>query len=231
VGAVLAGLVLGPVALAARGLPVLPGEIPPPERARLQPIADGAAVSTRVAAEPFVGRRDVFQFLLDHPEFAAHVTRALRLARYRIWREADGLHLDDGWGAVGTFAVVYASPTTRVMHARGQYRPRLLPSIHGEAVVVIEYDAHPAAPGRDAISAAVTGFVRLDSPLLALASRLVTAVASAKADREAHRLVKVFARASHAIDENPAAVYEQVRQRPDVPPRELEEFRRLLNLR
>ena len=34
-----------------------------------------------------------------------------------------------------------------------------------------------------------------------------------------------------AIDENPAGVYEQLRQRPDVPQRELEEFGRLLNVR
>src|SRR5207245_7123530 len=52
-----------------------------------------------------------------------------------------------------------------------------------------------------------------------------------KADLEARRLMKTFARASQAIDENPAGVYEQLRQRPDVPQRELEEFGRLLSVR
>jgi hypothetical protein len=40
----------------------------------------------------------------------------------------------------------------------------------------------------------------------------------------------VFAKTTRAIDADPSGVFEKVRQRPDVPARELEEFRRLLNL-
>jgi hypothetical protein len=43
--------------------------------------------------------------------------------------------------------------------------------------------------------------------------------------------MRTFARASRAIEDNPADVYERLRQRPDVPLRELQEFGRLLNLR
>ena len=70
----------------------------------------------------FVARREVFEYLLDHPEFATHVTRTLRVARYRIWRASDGLWIDDGWGTVGRFSLVYARDGTRVMHARGRYK-------------------------------------------------------------------------------------------------------------
>ena len=61
--------------------------------------------------------------------------------------------------------------------------------------------------------------------------KLASGAAQRKADLEARRLMRTFARASQAIDENPAGVYEQLRQRPDVPQRELEEFGRLLNVR
>ena len=47
---------------------------------------------------------------------------------------------------------------------------------------------------------------------------------------ERQELVKMFARTVQAIEQDPAGVYEQVRQRPDVPLRELEKFRRLLKL-
>ena len=77
----------------------------------------------------------------------------------------------------------------------------------------------------------MTGFVRLDSKVIALAGMLAGSVATAKAEKEARRFVKLFARASRAIEDNPAYVHESVRQRPDVPPGELEEFRRLLDLR
>jgi len=228
----LAVVVLVSGALAAKPSPTLPAQIPAHERARLQEVTEAASVSARAAGEPFVARPDVFEFLLDHPEFATHVTRALKLARYRIWRGPEGgLWLDDGWGVVGQFSVVYATSGTRVAYAHGQYQSGLLPSIRGQAVVLIEYDLSPTADHRSLISPAVTGFVKLENRVMALAGMLAGSVATAKAEKEAKRLVKLFARASRAIEDNPAYVHEAVRQRADVPPRDLDEFRRLLDLR
>jgi len=219
-------------ALATRPSPTLPAQIPAGERARLQEVAEAASVSARAAGEPFIARPDVFEFLLDHPEFATHVTRALKLARYRIWRGPEGgLWLDDGWGVLGQFSVVYSTSGTRVAYAHGQYQSGLLPSIKGQAVVLIEYGLSPAADHKSLISPAVTGFVKLESRIVALAGMLAGSVATAKAEKEAKRLVKLFAKASRAIEDNPAHVHEVVRQRADVPRRDLEEFRRLLDLR
>jgi hypothetical protein len=184
-----------------------------------------------VSGATFTARREVFEYLLDHPEFASHVARTLRTARYRIWRSAEGLQLDDGWGTIGYFDVVHSAQGLRVMYARGQYRARMLPDISGQAVVVIEYGYLPAADGRSVVSTAVTGFVRIDSRVLATAGRVARPAAEAKADKEALRLVKVFAKTTRAIEENPSGVYDQLRQRPGIPARELEEFRQLLNIR
>ena len=222
-------LALAVVAVAVAGA-TLPANIPAAECARLEAVTQGAAVSTRVDAEPFPARPDVFEYLLDHPEFAAKVTRVLKVARYRIWREGGALHLDDGWGAVGRFDVVYAAGGTRVMYARGVYQKRLLPDIHGEAVVMIEYGVRPAPAGKKLIAAAVTGFVKLDSTFLSFATKLATPVARAKAEREAHGLVKVFAKVSRAAEEQPAALVHELAQQPDVDRRELAEFRKLLNV-
>jgi len=97
-------------------------------------------------------------------------------------------------------------------------------------VLVLEYRVSPGEAGHGLISPALTGFVKLDSNILALAGRLAGAVATAKAEKEARRLVKTCVSLSRAIDENPAQVLEQLRQRPDVPRGDLEEFRRLLRL-
>jgi hypothetical protein len=108
-------LALGVLAAAARPgaaqptLP-LPPELPGKERHRLQEIVNRAFASTQVTFEPYAVRPEIFEYLLDHPEFASHVTRALRAARYKIWHDGDALWLDDGWGVRGTFAVVYAEP-------------------------------------------------------------------------------------------------------------------------
>jgi len=232
VGAALLAAALAPVWAAAEAPPLtLPAAIPPAERTQLLDLVRSASVSASARSEPFVARADVFEFLLDHPEFATHVTRALRLARYRIWHDPEGLWLDDGWGAVGRFRVVHAANGSRVMYARGQYEPKLLPSIHGQAVVVLEYGTQPAANGRALITTHVAGFLKLDSRLLELAGRLAGPLARAKAEKEAERLVRVFVRVSRAIEDDAAGVHARVREREGVPQRDLEEFRRLLDLR
>jgi hypothetical protein len=222
---------LGMTSAWATSVSPLPPEIPPDERARLERVAEAASVTTRVETEPFLTRREVFEYLLDHPDFATHVTRTLRLARYRIWRTRDGMFLDDGWGATGHFTVVHAVAGQRVMYARGAYRQSVLPTINGEAVAMISYEVTGAPDGRDLVHATVSGFVKLDSRLLALATKMVGPIAQRKADLEARRLMKTFARVSQAIEDDPVDLYDRLRQRPDVPPRELEEFGRLLNLR
>jgi hypothetical protein len=108
----------------------------------------------------------------------------------------------------------------------------MLPNIAGEAVVVVEYavTAPATADGPHRVAPVITGFVKLDSRFFAAASRMASSAAQEKADKEALRLSKTLMRIMRAIEENPARVYELVRQRPDVPVRELEGFRQVLNL-
>jgi hypothetical protein len=223
-------LALAPAAVAGRSIPPLPAQLSPAARVKVQPVTDHPSLATSVDGEPFVVRREIFEYLLDHPEFATHVTRALKFARYQIWATPAGLAIDDGWGTKGTFEVVYAAAGTRVMYARGVYEQRILPDIHGQAVVIIDYGAQPGRDGRSTIRTALTGYIRLDSSLLDWAGKLASGVARAKAEKEANGLARLFAKTSRAIEDNPTAVYETVRQRPGVPQRELAEFARLLNV-
>jgi hypothetical protein len=227
----LLGLALATSSVRAASVVTLPMEMAADERARLERLAEAAAVSARVDTEPFLTRREIFDYLLDHPDFASHVTRTLRLGRYKIWKTPEGMYLDDGWGATGHFTVIHTAARQRVMYARGAYRQAVLPAINGEAVVMIEYAATPAGDGRDRVRATVSGFVKLDSATLTMAMKVAAPIAQKKADLEARRLMRTFARVSRVIDENPMDVYERLRQRPDVPARELEEFGRLLRSR
>ena len=218
-----------PAAAAPRAAFSLPQQIPPTERGKLEQVIDNAFVATRMEAEPYPARPEIFEFLLDHPEFATHVTRALKVARYRIWRTPEGLFLDDGWGTQGHFEVVHTEAGMRVMYARGRYDPPLLPAIQGQAVVVMEYGFRPTGERHTIVATTITGYVKLENRFLRIVGTLVNPLAQAKADREARQLLKVFARVSRAIDERPDEVYEAVRQRPDVPQQELAEFRQLLD--
>lgn len=230
----LLGLVLVVLGTGAAGValgrgPELPSQLPATVRARIQPVTDNASLSVKVPGEPFVGRREIFEYLLDHPEFASHVARTLKFARYKIWRTPTGLGIDDGWGTVGTFELVHSSAGLRLMQARGVYQHKILPDIHGEAVVVIDYTVQPAPEGKSLISPTVAGYVKLDSRLLTMATKLAASAATTKGEKEARRLVKVFAKTTNAVETDPAGVLEKLRQRPEVPAAELEEFRGLLN--
>jgi len=196
----------------------------------VQPVTENASLSVRVPGEPFIARRETFEYLLDHPEFASHVTRMLKYARYKIWRTSTGLGIDDGWGTVGTFELVHSGDGLRLMQARGVYQHKILPDIHGEAVVVIDYTVQPAPEGKQLISPNVAGYVKLDSRLLTIATKVASAAATSKGEKEAKRLVKVFAKTTHAVEADPVGVIEKLRQRPEVPVAELEEFRTLLNV-
>jgi hypothetical protein len=232
VGLAFALAVTSAIAFPAR----LPSGVPAAERARLARVVEEAVVSTSVRGEPFPARADLFEYLVDHPEFSAHVARTLRAGPYQIRQTEDGVFLDSGRGVTGHFWVVAAETGPgerggrRVMYARGQYDRGLLPSIRGQAVVLLAWDTERDASGHSTISTSLTGYLTLDSSLLVLAGKLAAPIARVKADREARRLFKVFARTMSAIEGAPEEIYERLRQNPEVPSRELEEFRRILNL-
>jgi len=207
----------------------LPPQLPARERHRFDEVIKGAFASTQVEFEPYVTRPEVFEFLLDHPEFATHVTRALKAARYKIWNESGTLWLDDGWGVKGVFQVVLAEPGLRLIHAQGAYQSAL-PDIRGRAVVALAYAFQPGPPGRAQVKTTVTSFVDIESAVVRAIGKVGAPIVQKKADREARQLLKVFARVSRAIEDNPGDVYARVRERPDVPKKELEEFRKLLRV-
>lgn len=199
-------------------------------QARLDEVTRNPSLSAHAESEAIVGRREVFEFLLDHPDFATHITRALRLARYRIWRTDDGMFIDDGWGATGQITLMHAASGTRVLYAKGEFQHTFLPTIPGEAVVTIDYDTRPTEDGRELLQARISGQLKIDSAFATLMLKIASSVARDKAAKESRRLLQTFAKVLRAIDETPAAVYASVRGRPDVPRLELEQFRVLLGL-
>jgi len=229
---VLALGVLLSVASAEAAAPPLavPREVTPRDRARLLTVANDAFVSTRVEGPTYFMRPEVFEYLLDHPEFATHLTRALGLGRYRIWHDPEGLWLDDGWGTRGRFTLVHAAQGQRLYYARGAYEQRFLPAMRGEAVAILEYTFRPEGDGRTLVATWATGYVQIDNRFLRALGKVALPFVQAKADKEAGGLLRLFARASRAIENNSAQVYFKVSERPDVPRQELEQFRELLRL-
>ena len=231
---VIAGLTLllgASSTVAGPAAPTLPPDLPMAERSRLTAVATGASIATRVEGEPFLARREILEYLLDHLAFTTDVIRALRFGRLRIWPTPEGLLVDEGWGTTGRLSVAYAAGGTRVLYLRGQHKVALLPAIRGDVLLTIDYQYVPADPGRDLVKTTVAAYLKLDSRILSAALSLGGPVARRKADREARDIVKLFARVSRAVDADPAGVYAKLRDQPGIPRAELDEFRSLLAIR
>jgi hypothetical protein len=216
--------------LAVTPVPAAGWPATPLSHARLQEVTRTPSLSTQAESEAMIARPEVFEFLLDHPDFATHITRALRLARYRIWRTDDGMFIDDGWGTTGQITVVHAGGGTRMLYAKGAFHHKVLPTIPGEAVVTIDYEVRPGEDGRPLVHARLTGQLKIDSAFATLMLKIADSIVREKAATESRRLLQTFAKVLRAIDETPAAVYSSVSANPDVPRRELEQFRLLLGL-
>jgi len=199
--------------------------VPAADKARIDKVLAKATVSTRVEIDPYTLRLDVVEYLLDHPEFATQVTRALKLARYRIWRTVDGLNLDDGWGVTGIMTPLYGNNGLRVIYARGRYEQSVLPDIHGQAVILLRYAGGPAPNGRPALTTSMEVFAQLDSAVI---SSLAGSIAKTKATSEARHVLRMFSRLSTHLDLRADEVLAELARRPEVSKTDLEGFRKVL---
>jgi hypothetical protein len=222
-----AGALAAPVLAAAQtAAPSLPPGVPPADRARIEKVLAKATVSTRVEIDPYSLRLDVVDYLLDHPDFATQVTRALKLARYRIWRTADGLNLDDGWGVTGIITPLYGNAGLRVIYARGRYEQSVLPDINGQAVLLLRYAGGPGQNGRPVLATSMEVFAQLDSAVLA---SLAGSIAKSKATSEARHVLKVFSRLSTHLELRADEVLAELARHPEVSKTDLDGFRKVLS--
>src|SRR5258706_589041 len=84
----------------------------------------------------------------------------------------------------------------------------------------------PEADGKSLMTPAMASFVRIDNAAFEALARLFHAVVAPRAMKVTTRIVGDIAKTARAIDDAPGRVDAALRERPDVPPRELAEFRR-----
>ncbi len=231
VAAILAALAAGlPSAAAGPGGGAIPFDrLAPDVQARLREVTDHAVYSRRVLGVAFRSHALAFRYLLDHPDFAAAIGRALGVARYRVEpRGGNRFWLDDTRGVQGTFEVVYADEGRWLVHAQGIYNKRWLPTISGRIVLLLEFRHQGDAPDRARVINDLTGHLRVENPILALLARLIVPLLARETDEKMAQIFAVAGRVSERIHDDPAGVLRFLRQRPELSPGALTEFSRLI---
>jgi hypothetical protein len=222
------------VTLDALPLGVPAEALAPAARSRADGVLGASVFAQRVTGIRHESREAVFRYLLDHPDFAAAVARALRLGEYRITPlEEDGYWADDNRGATGVVRVLYADESRRLFHLEGRYERRRLPTLEGQILVLLEFHHGEDERGRGIVESSLTGHVRVDTPLVGAVAQMVAALSRPLVERAVERKVRRFfqtvARVSRWAHDEPEQLAAALDGHPEVPPGPaLEGFRAVL---
>jgi hypothetical protein len=209
------------VTLDALPLGVPPGRLDDEARGRAEGVLATSLFSHRVTGLRGSSREPVFRFLLDHPDFAAAVARALRLGKYQVEARDGGYWGDDTRGARGMMRVLYADEGRRLYHLTGTYEGRGLPTIQGQMLVLIEFQHEVDPTGGSRVEASVTGHVKLDTPLVGVFAQLATTLARPAVERAVERKVRRFfgtvTRVSRWAHDQPEQFWAALEGAPEIP--------------
>jgi hypothetical protein len=192
-----------------------------PARARAESVLARSIFAQRVDGIRFRSREAIYRFLLDHPDFASSVARALRVGQYQLLPLVDGYWGDDARGATGMIRVLYADETRRLYHLQGRYQHRFLPAIEGQLLILLEFRHEvDEVDGVAVVDQSLTGHVRIDTPMVGGLVHLVRALSRSAVEQAVERKVRRFfgtvARVSRWAHDEPDELLAALEGHPDV---------------
>ncbi len=209
---------------------VMLSRLDPTEAEQIRMVIEHSTLQKSVELFRFRSQPAIFEFLLDHPDFAAAVARELRIARYRITPRSDGTYdAVDMQGIRGSFHPLYIAHGERVYGGVGSYRPRFFPSFSGRAVVRLRYQHRFDSEGLPVVENHTEVYIRLDNRIAAFFARLLLPFLQRVVDQKVNQALTIAKRVSEQIAMNPMAVYYRLRQSPVLDRATLESFRQLLD--
>ena len=158
---------------------------------------------------------DVYLAFVDTPDVTAAAARFRKLARYEVEPlDGDRYVADDRDGARGMYRVLVREPNRRVMVSWGQHSGRILGTISGSALTVLDL-----TPRDDAVEQTLTAYVRIDHRVAAVIARLLIPLFGYLADRKLVEGIGVSAAVAEWAVERPAEFCAWLAQEPLHPER------------
>ena len=198
-------------------------------RQRLRDVTERAIFSRDTLGITVKGQLVVFDFLIEHPDFAATAGRILGIVRYRVRKEREGLYWgDDAHGATGTVELMHAERGRRIYLAKGTFVKRFLPTIHGRIVLVMAYQHGTDQGGEDVVINDVRGYLRIDNAILGILARIARPVVGPIVDKKVLRTFAAASRLTERASHDPVRLYQTLAASPEIKKSELQEFRKVL---
>jgi hypothetical protein len=191
--------------------------IPSPTRERVRDVTDHAVFERAAKGLTFRSREPVYFYFLEHPDFAATVARAFKVAQYRVEQRSAGTYWgDDARGVTGLLEIVYADARKRVVYAQGTYDTKWLPTIYGRIVLMLEFEHHTNSDGHSYVTNDVTGYLRVDNAFLDALARLVGPIVVGAVDRKVARSVGIAAKVSERAYDDPKGFLQVLQESPEI---------------
>jgi len=180
-------------------------ELPPPMRERVRRVVEQPTLSATGPAEDFSGRPAMYQWLLDHPDYASQAWRRLGTPCLEIVDRGNGrFGWNDDQGSDLFWQTVYRTADTQIWYAEGRARPGLLlPSISMRAVVVLRHQSRVDSFGRPRIHHQAEVFVQTDSRAAALVARLLGPSAPRLAEQGVTQMQLFFSALTWCLERHP----------------------------
>jgi hypothetical protein len=191
-------------------------------------VVGAALVFRQVDGIAFRSHKGVYDYLVQHMDFAADVARMLRVGKYRIRRTPTGFEADDGHGAHGFLRPLFDDGDRRVFYLQGRYDPPILPSIAGRLVLVLD-TSHTLAPdGENYAEMRVAGYLRLDSVLAEVIAAVARSFTEEMVQKKVKRFFRDVARVSRRAYDDPDGLIEELARHPQFEAERVAEFRQVL---
>jgi hypothetical protein len=191
-------------------------------------VVQDAAVSRDVRDITFRSHKPIFDFLLDHPDFAADVARVLREGKYRVRRVGTLYEADDGRGVRGLMKPLLSENGRRVFYLEGRYDPPLLPALSGRAIILLDSEHLDGPDGVTYCAMRFSGFLKLDSAVADALARVLQAFSEDQMDGRVRRFFGHVARVSRRAYDDPEGLAAFLADHPELAADRREEFRALL---
>ena len=167
----------------------------------LKEVVEDYTIHREISGIRLKGRQEVFEYLLDHPHFAATLARSAGVLKYTVERRGEGEYwADDHKGITGRLAVLQAEVGRRIFYAEGTYDKGVL-RIPGRMAMVMTYGEQGDQGDSPYVEGTLSGYIKLDSflfdPMARLFRPLVAGVMEKRVTRffrKADRLLEILYR-------------------------------------
>jgi hypothetical protein len=192
-------------------------ELHPAVRERVRKVIEHPTLSARGPAEAFCCKPLLYHWLVEHPDHAVRLWRALGAQCTDIQSMGDGrFRWQDPQAGEVHWETVLRGPHQRIWYAEGEVKPApLLPAASVRAVLVLHYVEGIDGEGRPAMRHQMDLVLHTDSRALALAARLFGASVPRVAEQYIGQMEMFFGALAWYLSEHPArakALFEQVQR-------------------